>query len=198
MASKKKSVVATAAAFATLRSIVDATVRGGFVYTLPAIHQPLIAEGLVEINTQVATDANGGIATRATQKGIELVAQKQTVTSADVGTVSAADLTAKAKPVFELQTGIAIPPVAGRGRTGESIYPFEKMEVGQSFFVAKESKNLASTISSANARFAEEIPGETRKNRKGEDVPARRFTRKFVVRTVEENGVKGSRIWRTA
>jgi hypothetical protein len=70
------------------------------------------------------------------------------------------------------------------------------MEVGQSFFVDKSAKNLASTVSSANARFAEEIAGETRVDRKGNTVPKTKQTRSFIVRSVEENGVKGSRIWR--
>jgi hypothetical protein len=39
--------------------------------------------------------------------------------------------------------------------------------------------------------------GIFRQNRRGEVVPVMVETRKFVVRSVEENGVKGARVWRT-
>jgi hypothetical protein len=75
------------------------------------------------------------------------------------------------------------------------IYPFDKLEIGESFFVAKDSKKLASTVSSAAQRFATPDPeGKMRINRKGSIVPVMVESRKFSVRSVEG----GSRIWRIA
>lgn len=184
-----------------LKAVASASVNGGFMHTLPAEHAELVKQGLIEVNPAIA-DSNGALATRATAAGVAKANEGVPQTSGE-GPVSTGT-EAQARPTFTIEDNIAIPTVTGRGgRSGDSIYPFEKMAVGQSFFVPKESKNLASTISAANARYAEAVtnPDGTpalRKNRKGVDVPATRFTRKFVVRSVTENGVKGSRIWRQA
>jgi hypothetical protein len=194
MAAKKKTVTAAVG----MQAIVDATVKGpGFVYTSVAEHGPLVEQGLVEINPAAPPDANGGLQTRATPKGIESVNTPAANGAPAAAATTAAPAAAKPKPTFTIDTSVPLPAVSGRGRgNGESIYPFDKLEIGHSFFVDRPAKNMASTISSANARFAEEIPGVTRLNRKNETVPATKLTRKFVVRSVVENGVKGSRIWR--
>lgn len=86
-----------------------------------------------------------------------------------------------AKPTFTIDKGIAI-PVATRGARGV-VYPFDTMEVSDSFFVAATeakptpAKSLASTVSSASKRYA---------------------PKKFTIRAVTENNVKGARIWREA
>lgn len=173
----------------TLAMIVAAGAEG--MFTPAAVHAPLVAEGLVEINTAV-TDAAGSIATRATPKGIEAAAQPA------AGTPAAAPAPAAAKPSFSLDDGIELPGISGRGRTANT-YPFDAMGVGQSFFVPNSAerpnaaKSMASTVSSATARYAVEIPGETVVNRKGKTVPKVDEVRKFVVRAVEG----GARIWRT-
>ena len=106
--------------------------------------------------------------------------------------------------MFKIEDGIPVPTISGRGRGG-NVYPFDQLEVGQSFFVANSedkpnaAKSLASTVSSATARYAvASEDGATKTNKKGETVPVMVKTRKFVVRRVEENGVKGARVWRTA
>jgi alpha-acetolactate decarboxylase len=81
------------------------------------------------------------------------------------------------------------------------------LAVGQSFFVADSedrpdaAKSMASTVAGANARYAVEVEGKFKKNRKGADVPATEQTRTFICRSVKEqqNGavVTGARIWRT-
>ncbi|NUM72741.1 hypothetical protein HUU40_00125 [candidate division KSB1 bacterium] len=44
--------------------------------------------------------------------------------------------------------------VSKRGRGGNSIYPFEALEVGQSFGIAnKSAKSIASVVNGANKRF---------------------------------------------
>ena len=106
--------------------------------------------------------------------------------------------------MFQIENDVPVPAISGRGRGG-NVYPFDQLEVGQSFFVANSeskpnaAKSLASTVSSATARYA--VPaedGSTKTNKKSEVVPVLVETRKFVVRSVEEDGVKGARVWRTA
>lgn len=182
--SKKSQEVATAI---TLAQIVAAGAEG--MFTPESVHAPLVAAGMVEINSAVV-DAAGNIATRATPQGIESVN-----TPAQTAAPAAAPA---AKPSFSLETGIALPTVTGRGRTANT-YPFDAMEVGQSFFVPNSAerpnaaKSMASTVSSATARHAVEVPGETVVNRKGKTVPKVNEVRKFVVRAVDG----GARIWRT-
>ena len=195
MAKAKKTEVAAAI---TLAQIVAAGAEG--MFTPAAVHGPLVESGMVEINTAVV-DAAGNVATRATPKGIETVnATPQTAAPAAAPAAPTA-----AKPSFALDTGIALPSVAGRGRTANT-YPFDAMEVGQSFFVPNSAerpnaaKSMASTVSSATARYAVEIPGETVPNRKGKTVPKVNEIRKFVVRAVDETAQgrgPGARIWRT-
>lgn len=188
-----------------LAEIVAAGANG--IYTSPEVHLPLVEAGLVEINPAM-TNENGEIATRATQKGIESLDSAATVadnaTSETQTATAATGTTQKAKTMFKIEDAIPVPTISGRGRGG-NVYPFDQLEVGQSFFVANDeskpnaAKSLASTVSSATARYA--VPsadGATKTNKAGENVPVMVETRKFVVRSVEENDVKGARVWRTA
>jgi hypothetical protein len=94
------------------------------------------------------------------------------------------------------------------------VYPFDQLEVGQSFFVADSDKpitakdgtvthdafkGLSSTISGANARYAVET-GEkviaTKGRNAGKEVAVVKQERKFEQRRVTENGVGGTRVWR--
>lgn len=177
-----------------MAAIIQATQTGSFVYTSPKAHAKALADGLVEINADITNDA-GEFATRATEKGIESMNAPQSQAAP-----------AAAKPSFAIESGVPLAPIVGRGRSGET-YPFELLQVGQSFFVpnTEENKNvaksLASTVSSATRRYAEEIPGETRVNKKGKTVPATKETRKFVVRAVDETAQgrgTGARVWRIA
>lgn len=108
--------------------------------------------------------------------------------------------------MFLIENDVPIPAISARGRgRGGDVYPFKVLAVGQSFFVPNSeskpnaAKSLASTVCSATARYA--VPaedGSTKTNKKGEVVPVMVKTRMFVVRRVEEDGVKGARVWRTA
>jgi len=194
------AVAVAGAGEATLENVVEATKAGSFVYTSASVHGPLIEAGLVEVNPAMSNEA-GELATRATQKGIEMTATGTQETAA-VETANAAPVTASGG--FAIEAGVPMPSISGRGRTGTT-YPFDKMEAGHSFFVPNSedkpnaAKSLASTVSSATARYA--VPaadGSTKANKAGEQVPVMVETRKFVVRSVEENGVKGARVWRAA
>jgi hypothetical protein len=186
MAAKKSK---TKIAALDLSAVIAATAAGSFVYTSPEAHASALAEGLVEVNPSMTNEA-GELATRATEKGIASMSQNQSSTPAAAPAAS--------KPQFAIDDGIALSPVVGRGRGGET-YPFDKLAVGQSFFVPNSAdkpnvaKSLASTVSSATRRYATEVAGETVVNRKGKTVPKLTETRKFVLRAVDG----GARIWRT-
>ena len=199
----KKTATAAVVAVIGLAEIVAAGANG--IYTSPEVHLPLVEAGLVEINPAM-TNENGEVATRATQKGIESLDSAATVTdNATSETQTAATgKTEKVNTMFKIENDVPVPAISGRGRGGNT-YPFDQLEKGQSFFVANSedkpnaAKSLASTVSSATARYAvASEDGATKTNKKGEVVPVMVETRKFVVRSVEENGVKGARVWRTA
>ena len=191
-AAKKTAKIPTVIALA---EIVAAGAKG--LFTPAAVHGPLVEAGLVEINPAMVNEA-GEIATRATQAGIE---------SLDSGAIVVDKATTEANSAiaeFQIEDNVPVPAISGRGRGG-NVYPFDQLEVGQSFFVADSesrpnaAKSLASTVCSATARYA--VPaedGSTKTNKKGEVVPVMVKTRKFVVRRAEEDGVKGARVWRTA
>ena len=81
--------------------------------------------------------------------------------------------------MIDIQKDIPIP--TARRTRGSCRYPFRSMEVGDSFFVAYDGKKQQqSAMYSA-------IPDEVR-----------RAGAKFCTRCVEENGVQGVRVWRTA
>lgn len=187
MASKKKA--ANSAAEVGMAEIVRLTKANEVAYTAPDEHKPLIEQGLVEVNTAMVAD--GKTATRATAKGIA------SVEGAGFSGTQSSDSEPAAKSSFEIEDGIAIPAITGRGRIA-SLYPFDGLQVGQSFFVEKPAKNLASTVSSANARYSEEVAGQTRKDRKGNTVPLTKLTRQFIVRSAEKDGKSGSRVFRKA
>ena len=200
-AAKKTAEIATVTVIG-LAEIVAAGANG--LFTAVAVHGPLVEAGLVEINPAMVNEA-GEIATRATQAGIESLDNGETIgNNATSEATSATAETEKVKTMFQIENDVPVPAISGRGRGG-NVYPFDRLEVGQSFFVPNSeskpnaAKSLASTVSGANARYA--VPaedGSTKTNKKGEVVPVMVKTRNFVVRRAEENGVKGARVWRTA
>ena len=204
----KKSAAKKTAEIATVIGLAEIVAAGANgLFTPAAVHGPLVEAGLVEINPAMVNEA-GEIATRATQKGIEsldggAIVVDNATTEAN-SAIAETGKTEKVKTMFLIKNDVPVPEISGRGRGG-NVYPFEVLEVGQSFFVPNSeskpnaAKSLASTVSSATARYA--VPaedGSTKTNKKGEVVPVMVKTRKFVVRSVEEDGVKGARVWRTA
>lgn len=189
-------------AFASLLASVTAAIGAtgqGFAYFDAAQVAPLVEAGKVETNESMKNE-QGHVAVRMVEAAAE------TGTDTDTGAPAEAP---KAKPAFAIDDNIEIPAGSARafGSGGNTIYPFDDLNVNQSFFVPatedkpNPAKSLASTVSSANARYAEVVEGQTRVNRKGKEVPVTRETRKFVVRAVDETAQgrgKGARIWRTA
>lgn len=219
MATKGKSKSnQSAVAAITLAMIVTAGAEG--LMTSAAVHNPLVEAGMVEINPGITNEA-GEVATRATQQGIDSMNMNTGATPTPTPAAAAV------KSAFKLDDAVELPTIK-RGGRGGNVYPFDEMSKGQSFFVAATAdkpdpaKSLASTVSSATARYAVEVAGETeevevktyqlndagkRVKRDGSFVVLSTavetrlkmaITRQFVVRSVEEGGVKGARVWRTA
>jgi len=176
--------------FASLKAAIESS-ADGFIMAAAAAVEVFVKADLVETNETITDDA-GNIAVRLKPETEGTQAMNQTETKPAASAAS-----------FALDNDVPMPTVSGRGRGG-NVYPFDEMQPGQSFFVANSedkpnaAKSLASTVSSATARYA--VPSEdgaTKTNKAGETVPVMVETRKFVVRSVEENGVKGARVWRT-
>jgi hypothetical protein len=118
--------------------------------------------------------------------------QQQDSTSAE----SSAKHKPKPTPLFyslgaNIDAGTAVPiQAAKRGGKKEEIYPFSKMEVGDSFLIPATKDwpepwfSFASTVSSATRRYTEKSATETIKNRNGQTIPKPVYTRKFAVRRV--------------
>lgn len=177
----------------------------GFVHMSVKSVQILLDAGLVECNNEI-TDAQGNPAVRATPEGITTMN-----TPADT---AAAEAPASA---FAIDTGIPVPTIRRAG-SATSKYPFDDLPIGGSFFVPatedmpNPGKSLASTVSSASKRYATKN-GTRTINRKANaeqaaalgvevgtlvpvEVDAYDYERKFIVRSVEENGAAGARVWR--
>lgn len=178
----------TKADLSLLASIVAAMANpeAPFMFVTPSEAQTLLDNELIEVNSEI-TDGDK-VAARATEKG-QATAPAPSTNEGNTNTVTETTTTAAAsapKPTFELEDNIAKPE--GRAPRMSAIYPFEHMGVGQSFHVAatddkpNPAKSLASTVSSANKRFA----------KAGQD------GRKFSVKTVGETDPKGkgARVWR--
>lgn len=181
-----------------LAYVVEQHDGGAFAFDSEENYKTLVDNGYIEVNVAMATDA-GDVPARPTDKGIKFIKDN------GMSEVATAPVT---EPSFAVESGIAIPEAkrgGGGGRKGPrgSKYPFATMENGQSFFVPateempNPAKTLASTASTAKKAFGTQN-GTRTITRKGEtrEVPAYIYSRGFVVRAVEENGVKGARVWR--
>ncbi len=213
-----------------LKTIVDATrSEAGFIYAAKTDDlAALVTAGHVEVREDIV-DENGAIAARATATGAAVadatpaaapVASPFGATASAAFTPAAAPVAAApvaAAPVaatvvvpapaapaassFALIGGVPIPAAKRFGKS--STYPFDSMEVGQSFFVAatqdrpNPAKSMASTVNSAKARYAVEDGVDAEGNTKY------RNTREFVLRRVQDGtpfgfpGKEGAGIWRT-
>jgi hypothetical protein len=172
---------------------------------LAATSQGQVANDLVEINNmQVDPNDNTKVAARLTDAGRAYI-------GANGSAPAASEPVAEASPYAILTN--AVPPISKRGNKGggaKTQYPFDKMEVGNSFFVpvsekhTDPSKTLASTVSAANNRYSEDT-GEKKtvtrakrgaKNKAVRDaagnkvqetveIAVKKQTRKFILRKVE-------------
>ena len=157
MAKRPVAITLTSGNLAALAYIVAAGEGGTFAPLADirplADHKP----ALVEIN-EGATDDNGNVAVRATADGISHSATNSTTETASAPA---------AKSSFEIMDVPSDILHAAKERRRSSRgasekYPFDSLEVGKGFFVIatekmpEPAKSLASTVSSAQARYAEE------------------------------------------
>lgn len=186
----------------------------GYTFVSEADAKPLVDAGHIEMNPNVRND-QGHLAARTTQAGHDHLAANVQTTPPFVAPTEVAVFTGNVaghgggEPVvskYKIDHDVPMPE-AKRGRQG-TLYPFEHLQVGHSFHVpatpekdaAATAKGLASTVSSANGRYAKLDPsGVTRPNRKGELVPATIAERKFEVRPVDasDRHGHGARVFRT-
>lgn len=148
----------TKADTALLGTIVAAMANADapFHMATPAEVKNLLDNDMVEVNNEI-TDGDK-VAVRATEKG----QAEAPAPSTNEGNTNVTDTNTAAadKPSFDLIEGAVLPE--GRAPRSSSVYPFDTMNVGQSFFVPatddkpNPAKSLASTISSANKRFSKE------------------------------------------
>jgi hypothetical protein len=201
-ASKPQTDVATRTAdddLSLLKFIHAGTMgESKFAFVNPADAAALVAAGSIEVNTAVS-DGFGKIAARTTDKGnTEVMARAPVIPAA-----SAPDAATAVASKYEIDTDVVMVP-AKRGRQS-STYPFDDLPVGGSFHIPataekpNPAKGMASTVSSANARFAIDVPGQFKANRKGVQVAVTTPERKFEVRAVDATDKRGAgaRVYRT-
>lgn len=81
---------------------------------------------------------------------------------------------------YAIEYGVPMP----KAPAGTSLYPFKRLSVNDSFFVPAHGKGQRKTslsVSNAALRYKKKNPGTD-----------------FSVRVIEEAGVLGVRVWRTA
>lgn len=168
---------------ALLNSIVaDTKGEQGYSLVHPDDVKALVDAGHIEVNPSIK-DASGKIAARATTTLLTSHSTNEATASVPGAETIATTAT------YELEVGIPL-SIAKRGGKKDEQYPFSKMEIGQSFFVAataaypKPWETFASTVSSATRRFSTASATETKPNRKGVQVPVLTATRKFTLRQV--------------
>lgn len=202
-----------------LSAIAAANVASQPYYVNQAESLPLLQANpqLIDINmTMIDPNDVSKVAARVTEAGAKMVAEANaTAAKANEPKKERVDNSDQ----FAILNGAVLPP-SRKGNFGGGApikYPFERMEIGQSFFVPVSEKlpdpvkTLGSTVSSANMRYAKET-GQTKQvervkrgtDRKGMvdaagnkiketvTVPVYSFERKFSLRGVEAGKTYGN------
>ena len=197
----------------------------------------LVAGGIIEVNEEVRDpEDENRIATRLTAKGktsMHSVPANEPIKEPTPvfdftfeptrATIPAQGLSVY--PDFAIVDLAPMPETNGKRRGKATVYPFDALEIGQSFFIPGEdaAKKHAPTVNSANGRYAVPDPtGATTTRRKfakdmlgnfitGPDgrrlytahtVPATVLIREFKIAPVPDGapwgrpGVKGAGVWR--
>ena len=189
-------------AMEALPEIIYDTQNGGYTFTSKEIWSRLEKKGFVEVNEDIKNDA-GACATRATELGMATAVTEEE----DSKVMSEENVTN-----FEIEDVAVVPKRTPSTR--RSIYPFDGLTVGQSFFVAATEakpepwKSMVSVVASANLRYMVpvfEADGTTPKMRtktrgpnKGDEVQVTSASRKFAITDDAKDDIKGARIGRVA
>lgn len=159
----------------------------------------LIDGKLAEFNPDIRDGDK--IAIRLTDEGLNMANANNTDNSSNTGNDTGASAAASS---FAIIDNAKLPSAARGGRNGP-VYPFDDLNVGQSFFVPatadkpEPAKSIASTATSAAKRFATPVKNpdgsavmETYKVRGVEKTREKfEFTRRFAVKSVEKGKVYG-------
>lgn len=182
----------------TLKVLVAATLsETGFMYATEKDVAELVKHGFAELNTGIANPAKPTqFAVRASEAGLQAqrnaeAAANQVDAGEDDGDFEESQLSDSDE--FEILNE-PMPAATRAPRTSK--YPFEKLEVGQSFRVldtkvasGNAHSAMSSALNNANKRWSTEIPGEfeevSRGKFAGRQVPKREAQRKFEQRRVE-------------
>lgn len=164
----------------------------------------LVENKFVEVNT-TAVDAEGKAPARLTDAGHQYLNNLNNKES-------------QSKPMYGIMKGITIPESKRGNRKGAgapTVYPFEAMEVGDTFFVPNSekedaAKRLGSTVSQQNMKYRvetgdsevkeitkrgkgnkAEVDAEGNKIKETKTVPVYKQTRRYVLRAVKKGQVLG-------
>ena len=196
----------------TMPEIVQATYDGGYVFTSDPVREIMLNKGWVEVNEDIENpEVSGEFATRATQKGIdEFPSREGADGEADDQDTQNSDkennVVSQTTSVFEIED---IKVIKKRATSGNLKYPFDQLEIGQSFFIPATTerpepwKSLCGAITVANNRHAVpkfEEDGTTAvmrtKRNSDEEVQATELTRRFAITKDVKDGVEGARMGR--
>lgn len=182
-----------------LHALQEATQNGGFLYVSDEHIQPLIDAGLAEVNPDDSQrDEHGRRMARATiQQATEV--REDPALPMNEQPEAQPQQEARKMSNFAIEKNVPLPTTTTAGRGRGSLYPFDDLEVGDSFFVPQvdgKPESMSSTVAGARRRFAEQT-GNMTQDKNGNEVPEMRVTRNFVYKLVDENGVTGFRVWRS-
>lgn len=158
----------------------------------------LLQSGMVETGPQEKPGSNR-FHYRATERG---VASMQPNGGNGPQPAQAPQAPQAASSGFQLEDNVPMPDRVAKRAGPPSKYPFEAMQVGQSFFIPATSgkpepwKSMLSTVTAAQRRFA--VEQGTRIDRNGAVVANMVPVRRFKIGRVDEGGKVGARIWRIA
>lgn len=131
----------------------------GYLMLTQAEGQEIVNDGFAVVDTSIVDGETAAV--RLTEAGTAKLAEGK-----EAGTNPEVAAPAATKASYEIEDNVAMPTgTQRRGREGG--YPFDKLEIGQSFHVAKTAENpdpasrLASSVSGARVKYSEEVPGET-------------------------------------
>lgn len=196
-----------------LAAIVSATKAGTAIYVGQAMGQPMVASGLIEINTAVQNPNDAS----------EVLCRSTPAAEAYLASASDGKIDSKPAGNYAILKNVALPAAKRRGNPSgngaPTKYPFESMEIGDTFFSGNSEhkkgdavKALGSTISAQNKKYSTPTGQEKTVTRAVRDkqthkamlntdgskqtetvqLPVLEYSRKFTIRPVEGGVVYGS------
>ena len=179
------------AEFAKLKAFIEAQDEKAVFAPLDHVKK-FQAEGLLFVD-ETNKDENGNVF-------VSMFASQLVATPVATAVVAQATASATGTEEFTIETGIEIPVQRVR-EEGKMQFPFDKMEIGQSFFVKAGYKNktgndLAKLVNGALSSYLKHFAvdsGKVRETKSGKIQSLKLYTRKYLIRKDASGGV---RVWR--